>query len=331
MKYKELWKGDWVSVISPVDTPYETLHEGNTVFILPIKDNRVGIRFEFCPPYMIKDPSGDFVNYYTVISGSVEEGESYKETAIRELKEEAGIIYKDPEFYLIYENLPVCKSTDLRASCYVVKGEEYEEVEPEGDGTESEKKSQTLWVSIEDFFNILKEQTNIDVLLFNAFFYVLPFMSKSVEEKDTILSSLKITSLRNGYYQLNSNDIPIDKEQVTHIVNSLVNKEKSTELLKSLEKTGTVDLSFSNIKVSNKERIIDLYEVEYSAPADSMKTTQDLANHLDEKHDFVTQYLFPDTDSEDTVISIKDEARELKDKVKVGGLTPNFTWRELLS
>jgi len=160
MEFKTLYKGDYVSLISPVDTPYECLHEKDNVIILPIIENKVGIRFEYCPPYFIKD---QIRNYYTVISGGKDE-DNIKDTALRELQEEAGIIIKKAKLYRLYENIGFVKNTDMRSSLVLLLISEYEKETPEGDGTKNEEKSKTLWVTIEELKEILKKD-NIDSLL----------------------------------------------------------------------------------------------------------------------------------------------------------------------
>jgi 8-oxo-dGTP pyrophosphatase MutT (NUDIX family) len=176
LNFETLWKGKWVSVISPENAPYECLHEKDIVIVFPIITeiqefgnfkapiSKIGIRKEFCPPYMVKDNSGEQL-YYTVITGKLDkEGESKKDAALRELEEEAGVKFTDGDISKVFEDMPVCKSTDMRATLFVVEVDKYEKHKPEGDGTENEKKSETIWVTWNELSDILKKP-NIDFLL----------------------------------------------------------------------------------------------------------------------------------------------------------------------
>ena len=170
MELKTLYKGKFVSVVSPIGIPYESLHEEDNVIILPIINNKVGIRYEFVPPYMIKDRVG-VRNYYTVISGCKDEGETCRETAIRELREEGGVKIKKAKLYKLYENIAFVKNTDMRSSLVLLLIQDYGKVEAEGDGTKSEEKSKTIWVTKEELNQIFKKD-NIDSLLWFCSFIV---------------------------------------------------------------------------------------------------------------------------------------------------------------
>ena len=162
VKFKTLYKGEYLDLISPVNTSYEFLHEKDTVIILPVIENKVGIRYEYCPPYFIKEEKER--NYYTVISGGREEGEDIKDTVVRELREEAGIVVKKGKLYRLYEDIGFMKSTDMRSSLVLLMISEYDKEEIKGDGTENEEKSRTLWFTLEELKEILKKD-NIDSLL----------------------------------------------------------------------------------------------------------------------------------------------------------------------
>lgn len=162
VKFKTLYKGEYVDLISPIENPYECLHEKDNVIILPVIDNKIGIRYEFCPPYFIKEKKER--NYYTVMSGGKEEREDIKDTSLRELREESGIVVKKAKLYRLYENIGFVKNTDMRSSLVLLIISEYEREEARGDGTENEERSKTLWVTLEELKEILKKD-NIDSLL----------------------------------------------------------------------------------------------------------------------------------------------------------------------
>lgn len=166
IEFETLFKGEWLSVVSPVDHPYEAVHERNCVVVLPIivKDGRefIGIRHEFCPPYFIKDDKAGY--YYTVISGTIEEGEEPRQAVLRELEEEAGIRATGCVLHVKGENMPICKSTDMRGWFYVMEVNEYERVPARGDGTENERISRTIWVAKENLWKV-HQVDNKDFLL----------------------------------------------------------------------------------------------------------------------------------------------------------------------
>jgi len=168
MDFEVLYKGEYVDLVSPKDSPYECLHEKDNVIILPIIKNKVGIRYEYCPPYFLKD--NKVRNYYTVISGGKDES-NIKDTAIRELREEAGILVKKARLYRLYEGIAFVKNTDTRSSLVLIVIEDYEEEKPSGDGTNNEKKSKTIWVSKDELRDLLKKE-NIDSLLWFIFLVV---------------------------------------------------------------------------------------------------------------------------------------------------------------
>lgn len=167
-----LWEGDYVSVISPKDNPYEALHEKDGVHVLPLNIDtlEVYIRSEVCPPYSVKESDSSIEEYFTVISGGIEEGEQPIDAALREVEEEAGLVMlKDPLMIpLTPQGIPFMKGTTQRVSTYLMlfDAENVKEIEPEGDGTEYEARSLTFPVGFEngDIEEILKEP-NCDYLL----------------------------------------------------------------------------------------------------------------------------------------------------------------------
>jgi len=166
MDFKKLFSGKWISIVSPVNEEYESVHEKDIIIVLPIIEKNgkklYGIRYEHCPPYYLKD--NKVRNYYTVLSGKIEEGEEPSKTVVRELEEESGVKALVFELKNIAENIPICKSTDMRAYVYVMRISEYERVEAIGDGTKSEELSKTVWVSEENLHKLDKID-NKDFLL----------------------------------------------------------------------------------------------------------------------------------------------------------------------
>ncbi len=300
-----LWKGKWVSVVSPKDAPYEAVDEKDIVLVLPIINNKLGIRLETCPPYQIKDHTGES-KYYTIISGKIEGGEDYKQSAFRELKEEAGVELKDSNIIVVFKDLPLCKSTDMRATCVVITSDSYDYEKSRGDGTKYEKESQTTWVSYDELFSLISTHQNIDSLLFQAFFYVLPFLKKDEERfiPGSNQNIYTITHLGNNLYQVNNEELVIDEIQVKNLIKSAsqVSDVFVDSVVDSLQKGNSATL-----KLANKGMVVNLYEVEYPAPKDPNKETQELAGRLNEYNDFVSQYIFPSSKPQDVIIGLKEE------------------------
>ena len=90
MKLKELWKGKFMSIVSPIDAPYEAVNEKDCIIVIPImrvgNGTRVIIRKEYCPPYFAREEKPRL--YYTVISGQIDAGEKDDQAMLRELEEE---------------------------------------------------------------------------------------------------------------------------------------------------------------------------------------------------------------------------------------------------
>ncbi len=168
LPFKTLWKGEFASIVSPIEAPYETLHEGDVVMVLAkLQDtDEFIIRKEFCPPYMVKD--GQLRNWYTVLSGSIEADETKEENMIKEVQEEAGIKIKAYKIVHYVNSVPVCKSTTMRTTLYYIIITDYENVEAEGDGTVNEAKSTSPRVSIDEFQHIINNE-NVDFLLISMY------------------------------------------------------------------------------------------------------------------------------------------------------------------
>jgi 8-oxo-dGTP pyrophosphatase MutT (NUDIX family) len=175
MDFDVLFKGDWIQVVTPKENKYETVHEKDVIMVLPLiisKDKKkvfLAMRKEFCPPYLIKDKSSQL--YYTVISGTMEDGEIPVNTMIREIKEETGLDVKSYKILINKENIPVCKSTDMRAHLFVIALEDFDTVKALGDGTVFEAKSKTVFVELSKIDSILN-RPNIDYLLYSGIYIV---------------------------------------------------------------------------------------------------------------------------------------------------------------
>lgn len=170
MDFKVLWQGNFAKVISPKEHPYESFHEGNGVIVIPIIDGKIGIRQEFCPSYLVKNKTSEKL-YYTLITGMIDEEDlTPMHAALRELKEETGIVVKD--YFPLYaiEDIPEAKSNTRHIGLYVLHIKDFDKIKIEGDGTEYEAKSKTVWVSPSRLTYIVTHKKNIDFLLVSAYF-----------------------------------------------------------------------------------------------------------------------------------------------------------------
>jgi 8-oxo-dGTP pyrophosphatase MutT (NUDIX family) len=179
LEFRELWKGEYLSIVSPIKYQYEAVHENDVITVLPVvvvKSKFVKglinyylvIRKEVCPPYLIKDQGIDEY-FYTPITGKMDkEGESSEETMKRELIEEAGIELVDYEMILHKKKMPVCKTSDMRMDLFILLVNSFNPVEPVGDGTAMEKISTSIFVKLGDMPNII-EKPNVDFLLYGSY------------------------------------------------------------------------------------------------------------------------------------------------------------------
>ena len=179
LDFKKLWKGEHLEVVSPEEYSYEAVHEDNVIMVLPVlavkskfikgmTNYYLAIRKEICPPYLIKD-KGVGPYYYTTITGKMDkEGETPEQTMRREMIEEAGIELIDYTVMLYKKDMPVCKTTDMRANIFVILVDEFNTVEATGDGTVTEEMSKTIFVELGKV-NEMIEKPNVDFLLYGVY------------------------------------------------------------------------------------------------------------------------------------------------------------------
>ena len=111
-------------------------------------------------------------------------------------------------------------------------------------------------------------------------------------------------------YQIDDNETPIDSATLRSTLASLTNSDdpKVSSIMDDIDEKSELSLEVT----ANTGIVVDLYEVDYPPPTDPEKATQDLASHLNEKKDFVTQYLFPDRHTEDVIIGLRQDLLENK-------------------
>lgn len=138
------WSGDYLEVISPEGYEYECVHEPDMVLALPKVEDKYIIRKEVAPAYSVK---GEDRKYWTMISGTVENGESPLETLRREMGEETPVKPNRVKLLSKKENFPVLKLTTSRASFYHFEVLDFDRTKAEGDGSKVERQSEYHFVS----------------------------------------------------------------------------------------------------------------------------------------------------------------------------------------
>lgn len=167
-QFDVLYSGQYADLVDADGRGYECLHENDAIFFVPIlvDDDKILIRYENIPPYNIKgDPDQ---KYYTIMSETVEEGEEEHKTLLRGLKEEAGLVNIEFSTAAEIKNAPVCKSTDLRADVLVMEITDYDQIEPESDGSFHEEQSETKFINADEFHEIANKD-EADLLLHLAY------------------------------------------------------------------------------------------------------------------------------------------------------------------
>lgn len=138
-----LYSNKYMKVIDFED--WTIIKESDFVVCIPylIESNQIILRHEYIPTFKYVDGQ-DF--HITVLSGGIELGESPERAILRELEEEAGIVVS-PEFKIEFmKPLFVSKGNASKYHPCIIQLTErdYHEVMAKGDGSEAEKKSQSV-------------------------------------------------------------------------------------------------------------------------------------------------------------------------------------------
>lgn len=118
----------------------------------------------------------------------------------------------------------------------------------------------------------------------------------------------KIANVGDNVYQLDENEAGLNRDNVFEVLTRAfgITSEKANEIIDKVEKKrGEIQEILE--KTAEKGVIVDMYEVDYPAPTDPMKETEDLASHLDERKDFITQYLYPQTTTDQIIIGLRSD------------------------
>lgn len=169
-----LYKDDYFKIVNYED--WNIVVESDHVVIIPylIESNEIIIRYEYIPSYKLEDGTEYHI---TVISGTIEKGEEPKNTVIRELEEEAGIVlrgdYQLDSLKPLFKN----KGTTSKYYPYIINLSEsdYDEVIPKGDGSLAEKLSKCVKINVKNLnsldtsdlitdYMILKLKENLNLI-----------------------------------------------------------------------------------------------------------------------------------------------------------------------
>jgi 8-oxo-dGTP pyrophosphatase MutT (NUDIX family) len=140
------FRDEYMTVVSSEGWTF--VDESDMVVCIPylIEDDVFLIRQEYIPTFKYVEGQEFHV---TVISGTIEKGETPRTTLLRELEEEAGIVLR-PDYKVEFgRSLFTSKGTTGKIHPVLLNlGErDYHEVVAKGDGSASEKKSRTVKVS----------------------------------------------------------------------------------------------------------------------------------------------------------------------------------------
>lgn len=145
---KTLWENDYLRVFETEG--WTAVEEKDMVVTIPylVEYNQVVLRLEDIPPFKTKFP--EMEHFVTCVSGSMEKGETPKQTLLREVKEETGIVIKE-DFDVEFAR-PLFASKGNTAQYHIcilpLYEKDYYEVIPEGDGSESEAKSKNVKLDV---------------------------------------------------------------------------------------------------------------------------------------------------------------------------------------
>ena len=142
-----LFSNKYMKVINYED--WTVIKESDFVVCIPylIDSNQIILRHEYIPTFKMVDGQ-EF--HITVLSGGIEKGETPERAILRELEEEAGIVV-DPDFKVEFmKPLFISKGNASKYYPCIIQLTErqYHEVIAKGDGSEAEKKSQSVKVDV---------------------------------------------------------------------------------------------------------------------------------------------------------------------------------------
>lgn len=142
------------------------IEESDCVVCIPIlmDSNQSILREEYIPTF--KKRTGNEM-YITVLSGTIEKGESPEETLKRELKEEAGIILRD-NLNITFENRLFMTKGNMsyyHLCLLPLYLNDFTETYASGDGSKAEKMSRTVKVNNYNLDNLIINDTITELMI----------------------------------------------------------------------------------------------------------------------------------------------------------------------
>jgi hypothetical protein len=142
----------------------------------------------------------------------------------------------------------------------------------------------------------------------------------------------KISYLGNDLFQLDDSTIPLETEDIKRLAVDIgkMNECQAKSFLEKLESSGEADLETT----AATGVVVNVYEVDYVPPKDPKLETQQLGATVREQRDFITQYLFPSTETEDVIVGLRKDLSEHSDgggRMPRNKKTSRKDWRQVLS
>lgn len=143
----------YVKVIQYED--WSLISESDVVvcIIYLIDSNQIVVRQEYVPTFKYRDGQE---YHLTLVSGTMEDGETPEETLFREIQEEAGMVIREDFKFDFLKPLFMTKGhlNKYHPAIIQLTERDYTEVVASGDGSEAEQKSKTVKVDVK-FINSL--------------------------------------------------------------------------------------------------------------------------------------------------------------------------------
>lgn len=155
------WSGDYLEVFQSEKYDFEFVKGSDSVLALPKVKDKYIIRKEVCPAYSVK---GDSEKYWTMVSGSVEEGETDLQTLRREMGEETPVRPNRIKLFGKQKKFPFSKALTSRFSFYHFKVLDFDKTPADGDGSKVEEDSEYAFVSPSRLIEI-SDQPNSDITI----------------------------------------------------------------------------------------------------------------------------------------------------------------------
>lgn len=141
------------------------IEEPDCIVCVPIlmDSNQVILREEYIPTYKKRIGNDMFI---TVLSGTVDKGESPQETLRRELKEEAGIILRD-NYPISFDRYFMTKSNNAyyHTCLLLLYLNDFKETYASGDGSKAERLSKSVKVDFNNLNAIITNDTITELML----------------------------------------------------------------------------------------------------------------------------------------------------------------------